>query len=116
MWPIEKVTDKKKLIEDFVREVSKSLYGRSLYKFIEMKKNARDKAFEELIQVSIDEFEEVFADSYIEGTKVVDIYNQLIDSLITKQYIDLFEKDSYKLVAEQLLEYENRCIEKIKKE
>lgn|GEM_PF-1965983 len=114
LWPIEKVVDKAELTKNLIHEVSKSLYGKSLYKLIDMKRVARDKAFEELMRVSIDEFEEVFTDSYIEGTKVIDVYDQLTDSLINKHYIDLFEEESYKLIVEQLLEYEYRRIEDIK--
>lgn len=87
-WPISKVTDETQLVTGIKEKISKSMYGKALSKMIEMKKFSVEKAFKDLLHINIDNLDDMIIESYIEGGKITESYELLIDSLIKKNLLE----------------------------
>lgn len=87
-WPLSKFTDENQLLKGIKEMVSKSMYGKALSKMIEMKRFSIDKAFKDLLHINIDNLDDMIMESYIEGGKITDSYELLIDSLIKKNILE----------------------------
>lgn len=79
--------------------VSKSMYGKALSKMIEMKKISVEKAFKDLLHINIDNLDDMIIDAYIEGGKITESYELLIDSLIKKNALE-------QIISSDVLDYE----------
>lgn len=87
-WPLSKITDETQLVIGIKEMVSKSMYGKALSKMIEMKKISVEKAFKDLLHINIDNLDDMIIDAYIEGGKITESYELLIDSLIKKNALE----------------------------
>lgn len=87
-WPLSKITDEGLLISGIKEMVSKSMYGKALSKMIEMKRFSVDKAFKDLLHINIDNLDDMIIESYIEGGKITESYELLIDSFIKKNVLE----------------------------
>lgn len=98
-WPLSKITDETQLVIGIKEMVSKSMYGKALSKMIEMKKISVEKAFKDLLHINIDNLDDMIIDAYIEGGKITESYELLIDSLIKKNVLD-------QILTTNVLDYE----------
>lgn len=98
-WPLSKITDEAQLVIGMKEMVSKSMYGKALSKMIEMKKISVEKAFKDLLHINIDNLDDMIIDSYIEGGKITESYELLIDSLIKKNLLE-------QILSTDVLDYE----------
>ena len=98
-WPLSKITDETQLVIGIKEMVSKSMYGKALSKMIEMKKISVEKAFKDLLHINIDNLDDMIIDAYIEGGKITESYELLIDSLIKKNVLE-------QIVSTNVLDYE----------
>lgn len=105
-WPISKITDEKKLIEQMTEMTSKSVYGKALGRMVEVKQLSINQALEELIQIDINNLDNMIIDSYIEGEKITDTYEGLIDSLIKKNTSENLLSSDWLSYEKELLRYE----------
>ena len=103
-WPLSKITDENQLVNGIKEMVSKSMYGKALSKMIEMKKFSMDKAFKDLLHINIDNLDDMIIESYIEGGKITDSYELLIDSLIRKNVLE-------QILSTDVLNYEKGLLE-----
>lgn len=98
-WPLSKITDETQLVIGIKEMVSKSMYGKALSKMIEMKKISVEKAFKDLLHINIDNLDDMIVDAYIEGGKITESYELLIDSLIKKNVLE-------QILSTNVLDYE----------
>ncbi len=98
-WPLSKITDEAQLVIGIKEMVSKSMYGKALSKMIEMKKISVEKAFKDLLHINIDNLDDMIIDAYIEGGKITESYELLIDSLIKKNVLE-------EILSTNVLDYE----------
>lgn len=103
-WPLSKITDENQLVNGIKEMVSKSMYGKALSKMIEMKRFSMDKAFKDLLHINIDNLDDMIIESYIEGGKITDSYELLIDSLIRKNVLE-------QILSTDVLNYEKGLLE-----
>lgn len=103
-WPLSKITDENQLVSGIKEMVSKSMYGKALSKMIEMKRFSMDKAFKDLLHINIDNLDDMIIESYIEGGKITDSYELLIDSLIRKNVLE-------QILSTDVLNYEKGLLE-----
>lgn len=98
-WPLSKITDEMQLIIGIKEMISKSMYGKALSKMIEMKRISVEKAFVDLLHINIDNLDDMIIDAYIEGGKITESYELLIDSLIKKNVLE-------QILSTNVLDYE----------
>lgn len=115
-WPLSKITDETQLIIGINEMVSKSMYGKALSKMIEMKKTSIEKAFKDLFHINIDNLDDMIIDAYIEGGKITESYELLIDSLIKKNVLEQIEGTNVLNYEKVLLRYSAKRSEKIIRE
>lgn len=104
-WPLEKVIDENQLINGMKKMISKSVYGKALSEIVFNKKLAIDKAFTDLLQVDIDNLDDMIIEAYIEGEKITESYESLIDSLIRRNELDLINSSDVLSCQKGLLQY-----------
>lgn len=115
-WPLSKITDETQLVIGINEMVSKSMYGKALSKMIEMKKTSIEKAFKDLFHINIDNLDDMIIDAYIEGGKITESYELLIDSLIKKNVLEQIEGTNVLNYEKVLLRYGAKRSEKIIRE
>ena len=98
-WPLSKITDEAQLVIGLKEMISKSMYGKALSKMIEMKKISVEKAFKDSLHININNLDDMIIDAYIEGGKITESYELLIDSLIKKNLLD-------QILSTNVLDYE----------
>ena len=98
-WPLSKITDEMQLLTGIKAMISKSMYGKALSKMIEMKRSSVERAFKDLLHINIDNLDDMIIESYIEGGKITESYELLIDSLIKKNILE-------QIMATDVLSYE----------
>lgn len=103
-WPLSKITDEMQLVMGIKEMVSKSMYGKALSKMIEMKKISVEKAFVDLLHINIDNLDDMIIDAYIEGGKITESYELLIDSLIKKNILE-------QILSTNVLDYEKGLLQ-----
>lgn len=103
-WPLLKIPDEAKLVIGIKEMVSKSMYGKALSKMIEMKKISVEKAFKDLLHINIDNLDDMIIDAYIEGGKITESYELLIDSLIKKNVLE-------QILSTNVLDYEKGLLQ-----
>ena len=112
-WPISKIADKDELVQSMVEMISKSLYGKALNKMIELKHTSIEKAFEDLLQIDINNLDDMIIESFIEGGRITESYELLIDSLIKKNSLFQMMKTEILAYEKELLKYEAKRGEEI---
>lgn len=115
-WPISKISDEELLLSQIKKTMSKSMYGKALSKIIEMKENSIAKAFEDLLQINIDSIDDMIIESYIEGGKITESYELLIDSLIKKNVLEQINQKNVLTHEKVLMQYEEKRANEIIKE
>ena len=115
-WPLEKVIDKNELITGMKKMISKSVYGKALSQIVFNKKLSINKAFTDLVQVDIDNLDDVIIEAYIEGEKITESYESLIDSLIRRNELDLINSSDILSCQKGLLQYGEKRADEILKE
>lgn len=103
-WPLSKITDETQLVMGIKEMVSKSMYGKALSKMIEMKRISVEKAFKDLLHINIDNLDDMIIDAYIEGGKITESYELLIDSLIKKNVLE-------QILSTNVLDYEKGLLQ-----
>ena len=104
-WPLEKVIDENELINGMKKMISKSVYGKALSEIVFNKKLAINKAFTDLVQVDIDNLDNMIIESNIEGEKITESYESLIDSLISRNELNLINSSDVLSCEKGLLQY-----------
>lgn len=104
-WPLEKVIDENQLINGMKKMISKSVYGKALSQIVFNKKLAINKAFTDLLQVDIDNLDDMIIESNIEGEKITESYESLIDSLISRNELNLINCSDVLSCEKGLLQY-----------
>lgn len=112
-WPLEKITDEIKLIEGIKEMISKSMYGKALSKMIEMRRVSIKKAFDDLIQIDVDNLDDMIIESYIEGGKITESYDMIIDALIKKSILEHIETSDILCYEKGLIQYESKRAKEI---
>lgn len=112
-WPLSKVTDETLLISEIKQMISKSMYGKALSKMIETKKVSIEKAFKDLLKVNIDSLDDMIIESYIEGGKLTESYDLLIDSLIRRSTLEQILTSNVLVYEKDLLRYEEKRAKEI---
>lgn len=112
-WPLSKVTDETLLISEIKQMISKSMYGKALSKMIETKKVSIEKAFKDLLKVNIDSLDDMIIESYIEGGKLTESYDLLIDSLIRRSRLEQILASNVWAYEKDLLRYEEKRAKEI---
>lgn len=115
-WPLSKITDELQLLNGIKAMISKSMYGKALSKMIEMKKFSVEKAFKDLLHINIDNLDDMIIESYIEGGKITESYELLIDSLIKKNLLEQIMKTDVLGYEKGLLRYSAKRSAEIMKE
>ena len=106
MASLSKVTDETLLISEIKQMISKSMYGKALSKMIETKKVSIEKAFKDLLKVNIDSLDDMIIESYIEGGKLTESYDLLLDSLIRRSTLEQILTSNVLVYEKDLLRYE----------
>ena len=112
-WPLSKITDEILLVTKIKEMLSKSMYGKALSKMIDMKKSSVDKAFKDLLHINIDNLDDMIIESYIEGGKITESYELLIDSLIRRSLLQQLETSGVLDYEKGLLQYEEKRAKEI---
>ena len=115
-WPLSKITDETQLVSGIKEMVSRSMYGKALSKMIELKEISIEKAFKDLFHINIDNLDDMIIDAYIEGGKITESYDLLIDSLIKKNVLDQILSTNVLTYEKGLLRYSAKRAEHIMKE
>lgn len=112
-WPLDKTIDEAMLISGIKKMFSKSAYGKALSKMITNKQLSIDKAFSDLIQINIDNLDNMIIESYVEGGKITESYELLIDSLIRRNELELITSSDVLTYEKGLLQYEEKRAKEI---
>lgn len=115
-WPLSKTTDETQLLIGIKEMVSKSMYGKALSKMIAMKKTSIEKAFKDLLYISIDNLDDMIIDTYIEGGKITESFEMLIDSLIVKNILEQIFSTDVLEYEKGLLRYSSKRLKMIMEE
>lgn len=107
-WPLPKIIDENQLVKEMKQMVSKSMYGKALSKMIEMKRLSVKKAFKDLLYINIDNLDDTIMDSYIEGGKITESYELLIDSLIRRNELEQILTSDILAYEKGLLRYSTK--------
>lgn len=105
-WPLDKTIDEVLLIGGIKKMFSKSAYGKALSKMIANKRLSISKAFADVIQIDIDNLDDMIIESYIEGGKITESYEMLIDSLIRRNEFNMLATSELLTYEKGLLQYE----------
>lgn len=114
-WPVSKIADESSLICKIKEMISKSMYGKALSKMVEMKQESVRVAFDELLEIDIDNLDDMIIESFIEGEKVTDSYESLLDSLIRKAALEQITASNVLDYEKGLIQYESRRAKEILK-
>lgn len=106
MWPVSKITDPTCLINNITEMVSKSLYGKALYKLVQLQKESLGLACNDLLKIDINNIDDMIIESYIEGAKLTEKYQALLESLIKKSFNQLANQPDILTAKAQLLLHE----------
>lgn len=112
-WPLSKNRDGDRLISGIKEMVSKSMYGRALSKMIEVKRISVEKAFKDLLHINIDNLDDMIIDAYVEGGKITDSYELLMESFIKRNAWDQIKESGVLEYEKKLLQYGKKRIQKI---
>lgn len=115
-WPLSKITNEMQLVTGIKDMISKSMYGKALSKMIEMKRFSVEKAFKDLLHINIDNLDDMIIDSYLEGGKIIESYELLIDSLIKKNVLEQIMSTDVLNYEKGLLRYSAKRSKEIMKE
>lgn len=115
-WPLSKITDEMQLVTGIKEMISKSMYGKALSKMIEMKRFSVERAFKDLLYINIDNLDDMIMDSYLEGGKITESYELLIDSLIKKNVLEQIMSTDVLNYEKGLLRYSAKRSEEIMEE
>lgn len=102
-WPLAKITDETQLVDGIREMVSKSMYGRALSKMAAIKKISVEKALKDLLHINVDTLDDMIIEAYVEGGKITESYELLIDSLIKKNLLE-------QIMATDVLNYEKELL------
>lgn len=112
-WPLSKSGDEDRLISGIKEMVSKSMYGRALSKMIEVKRISVEKAFKDLLQINIDNLDDMIIDAYVEGGKITDSYELLMESFIKKNVWEQIKESGVLEYEKELLQYGTKRVKEI---
>lgn len=115
-WPLSKIADEMQLVSGIKEMISKSMYGKALSKMIEVKKISVEKALKDLLHINIDNLDDMIIESYIEGGKITDSFELLVDSLIKKNLLEQILSTDVLCYEKGLLRYSAKRSEEIMKE
>lgn len=107
-WPLAKITDETQLVDGIKEMVSKSMYGRALSKMIAMKKISVEKALKDLLHINVDTLDDMIIEAYVEGGKITESYELLIDSLIKKNLLEQIMSTDVLNYEKELLRYSTK--------
>lgn len=102
-WPLAKITDETQLVDGIREMVSKSMYGRALSKMAAIKKISVEKALKDLLHINVDNLDEMIIEAYVEGGKITESYELLIDSLVKKNLLE-------QIMSTDVLDYEKELL------
>ncbi len=115
-WPLSKSGDEDRLISGIKEMMSKSMYGRTLSKMIEVKRISVEKAFKDLLQINIDNLDDMIIDAYVEGGKITDSYELLMESFIKRNALEQVMDSDVLEYEKDLLHYGAKRIKEILEE
>ncbi len=107
-WPLSKITDETQLVTGIKEMVSKSMYGKALSKMIAIKKFSVDMALKDLLHINVDNLDDMIIEAYVEGGKITESYELLIDSLIKKNLLEQILSTDVLNYEKELLRYSSK--------
>ncbi len=105
-WPVKKENDVEKVRSEVTEALQKAVYGDALSDFMNIKRKAMMKAFDEMLSFNIDDLSDVMKGDYIEGSCILETYDTAIESIIKREESKYLSDSKLLEQAGQLMDYE----------